>query len=59
MGILNTAMNAVGTVSALTSLFGKKPANSTTNKLNNFISEIRANSVARTNLFEEIGRAHV
>ena len=52
MGILNTAMNAVGTVSALTSLFGKKPAGGTANKLNNFISEIRANSVVRTNLFE-------
>ena len=51
MGALNTAMNALGTLAALKSLSGSRPP-STNSKYNNFLAEIRANSVARTNLFE-------
>lgn len=51
MGILNTALNAVGTVSAISSLLGRRPT-STDSKYNRFYAEIRKNSVARTNLFE-------
>lgn len=52
MGLLNTAMNAIGTVAAVKSLFGSKPAGGATGRMNNFIAEIRQNSVARTNYFE-------
>ena len=51
MSKLNTAMNVIGTVSSLKSLFGGG-SNGAGGKINNFISEIRNNSVARTNLFE-------
>lgn len=48
---LNTAMNALGTVAALKSLFGKSTGGAS-GKLGNFMSEIRAAGVARTNLFD-------
>lgn len=50
MSLLNTGMNALGTVAVLKSLTGKSPAGS--GKINNFISELKQNSVARTNLFD-------
>ena len=52
MGALNTAMNALGTVAALKSLFGSKPTGGVSGKLNNFHAEMRKAGVARTNLFE-------
>lgn len=48
---LNTAMNAIGTVAALKSIFGSKSGGSG-GKIGNFMSEIRATGVARTNLFD-------
>lgn len=51
MGLLNTGLNALGTYSALKSLFGGDSGGAQ-GKLNNFISEMRNNSVARTNLFD-------
>jgi hypothetical protein len=49
--LINTAMNAIGTIAALKSLTGKaKPARPS--KLNNFMAELRESGVARTNLFE-------
>jgi hypothetical protein len=50
MSALNTAINVLGTAATLKSLFGGTSTSS--GKMNNFISEIRQNSVARTNLFE-------
>ncbi len=51
MALLNTAMNAVGTIAAIKSLTGgSSPQGS--GKYNNFYSELRKNGVARTNLFE-------
>lgn len=53
MGILNTAMNALGTLAAIKSLTGGTAASADTqNRYNRFLSEIRSTSVARTNLFE-------
>jgi hypothetical protein len=50
MSALNTAINVLGTAATLKSLFGGTSTSG--GKINNFISEIRQNSVARTNLFE-------
>ena len=50
MSLLNTGMNALGTVAVLKSLTGKSPSGA--GKINNFISELKQNSVARTNLFD-------
>lgn len=52
MGILNTAMNAVGTVAALKSLVGKKPASGASGKLNDFLTTVRQGGVAKSNLFD-------
>jgi hypothetical protein len=52
MALLNTAMNAVGTVAALKSLFGEKPKGSSSGKMNEFLAQVRSSSVARTNLFD-------
>jgi hypothetical protein len=52
MSALNTAMNVIGTVASLKSLLGNENNSAATGKLNNFMSEIRQSSVARTNLFE-------
>jgi hypothetical protein len=52
MSLLNTGMNVLGTVSVLKSLTGRSAAGS--GKLNNFISELKQNSVARTNLFDVV-----
>lgn len=52
MGLLNTAMNAIGTVAAVKSLFGNAPSSTASGRMNSFITEIRQNSVARTNYFE-------
>jgi hypothetical protein len=51
MSFLNTAMNAIGTAVAIKSLFGGDSGGAG-GKYNNFLSEVRTNSVARTNLFE-------
>lgn len=51
MSKLNTAMNVLGTVSALQSLFGGGSSGAG-GKINNFMTEIRNTGVARTNLFE-------
>lgn len=48
---LNTAMNAIGTIAGLKSLFGKKSGGSG-GKIGNFMAEIRSAGVARTNLFD-------
>lgn len=54
MSLLNTAMNVVGTVAAVKSLFGNAPSSGATGKYNEFLSEIRQASVARTTHFEVI-----
>ena len=54
MSLINNAMNAIGTLAALKSLFGAKPSNEASGKLNQFISEIKKSGVARTNLFEVV-----
>ena len=51
MSALNTAMNAIGTVAALKSLFGGGSSGEG-GKVAGFISQIRESSVARTNLFD-------
>jgi hypothetical protein len=51
MSLLNTGLNALGTVSALKSLFGK-PKPPGTNKQTQFQAALRQRSVARTNLFD-------
>ena len=51
MGLLNTGLNALGTVAALKSLFGK-PKQPGTNKQTQFQAALRRRSVARTNLFD-------
>ena len=51
MSKLNTAMNVLGTVATLKSLFGGGSGGAS-GKINKFITEIRSNGVARTNLFE-------
>jgi len=50
MGLLNTGMNALGTISVLKGLFGKKPE--ATGRYNKFISELRAGGVAKSNFFD-------
>lgn len=52
MGLLNTGLNAIGTVSSLKSLFGSRPTGSGGGKINNFLAEVRSRSIARTNLFD-------
>lgn len=52
MSAINTAMNVIGTVASLKSLLGNDNNTAASGKINNFMSEIRQNSVARTNLFE-------
>lgn len=52
MSLLNTGLNAIGTVAALKSLVGSRPSSTAAGKMNNFISEVRNRSVARTNLFD-------
>jgi hypothetical protein len=51
MSLLNTGLNAIGTVSALKSLFGK-PKQPGTNKQTQFQAALRQRSVARTSLFD-------
>lgn len=51
MSLLTTGLNAIGTVSALKSLFGK-PKQPGTNKQTQFQAALRQRSVARTNLFD-------
>jgi hypothetical protein len=51
MSLLNTGLNALGTVSALKSLFGK-PKQPGVNKQTEFQAALRQRSVARTNLFD-------
>lgn len=51
MSKLNTALNVIGTVASLKSLFGGDSGGAQ-GKLGNFISEIRNSSVAKTNLFD-------
>lgn len=51
MSTLNTAMNVLGTAAAVKSLLGGGGGGAG-GKMNNFISELRQNSVARTNLFD-------
>lgn len=48
---LNTAMNAIGTVATLKSLFGNSTGESG-GKIGNFMAEVRKAGVARTNLFD-------
>lgn len=53
MSLLNTGLNVLGTAAALKSLFGKsRNGDSARGKMNNFVSELRHKSVARTNLFD-------
>lgn len=53
MSLLNTGLNAIGTVAALKSLFGK-PKQPGLNKQTEFQSALRQRSVARTNLFDVV-----
>jgi hypothetical protein len=51
MSLLNTGLNALGTLATLKSLFGKKQSGPT-GRYNSFLTEIRNSSVSRTNLFD-------
>lgn len=51
MSTLNTAINAIGTIAAVKSLLGSDGGGAS-EKYGNFLADIRASSVARTNLFE-------
>lgn len=51
---IKTAMNAIGTATALYSLFGGNKPSTSGGKINDFMSEIRKVGVARTNLFEVV-----
>ena len=53
MSKLNTAMNVLGTVATLKSIFGGSSSGAG-GKINNFMTEIRSSGVARTNLFEVV-----
>lgn len=52
MSAINTAMNVIGTVAGLKSIFGSSTGNTSKGKISKFMSEIRSAGVARTNLFE-------
>jgi hypothetical protein len=51
MSLLNTAMNVIGTVAAVKSLFSGGSGGAG-GKFNEFLTEIRTSSVTKTNLFE-------
>jgi hypothetical protein len=54
MGLLNTGLNALGTFSAIKSLLPNRPKtrSKTDHDLQNFLTEIRQNSIGRTNYFD-------
>lgn len=52
MGLLNTGLNAIGTVASLKSLFGNQSSPEASGKINKFLAEVRDKSVSRTNLFD-------